>query len=77
MSLTKADMQAIRKVVSDVIAEEVTPRFDSLQSSLETKIDRNHAVNLQYHLETRNLISDQAQKNDRFRENLTKAVASI
>ena len=81
MSLTKADMKAIKEVVTDVvhdvIAKEVSPRFDALQSNLEKKMDRNHAVNLQYHLETHKLISDQAQKSDRFRESLTKAVVSI
>ena len=81
MSLDAQDMKAIKDVVNevvhDVVAKEVTPRFGTLQTSLEKKMDRNHAVNLRYHLETQKMIADQAQKNNRFRENLTKAASGI
>lgn len=77
MNLTATDMQSIKLVVKEVIAEDVTPRFQKLETRLEAKIDRNHAVNIRYHLETRKLLADHIQKYDRFREDIARAATAI
>ncbi len=72
MSLTATDMQSIKSIVKEVIAEDVMPRFQKL----ETKIDRNHTLNIHYHLETRKLLADHIQKYDRFREDIARAATA-